>query len=205
MLTVLITTAVLMVGGHETATDYLFQRGHYRRSLDLVAGVNWNQPVGIEETRPRLGNRFGLSYETMGLSMGKVGHLPVSVGLLYSTRAAGFTGDFDKATFTLIQAPLLGHGAIMGLPWLEACGGLTPGYVLDLIRGSQGKGYIVDNQSLKTHLNCDITLGLAVNLAVTQMRFLVYQSPVANSRWKEMTFSGFTLDWLFPLHLQRVP
>jgi hypothetical protein len=188
-----------------STTDYLFQKGHYARSIDFVAGVNWNQPVQAPGAKPALGNRFGLSFETRGITVGKAGHLPISIGMLYSTRAAGYDGAFNRGTFSLLQMPILGHGAIRGLPWLEAAAGITPGVVLDHVTASDGQGYHADNDALGNRLNCDITVGVAINLYTLQLRALLYQSPVSNLEGSDMMFSGFIFDLHLPLRFKRKP
>lgn len=188
-----------------TPTEYLFQKGHFARSVDLVGGFSWNQPVSAPHAKPALGNRFGLSFETPGITVGKTGRLPISVGLTYSTRAIAYEGDFNRGIFSLVQMPMLGHGAIKGLPWLEAAAGLTPGFVLDHVTASEGKGYHVDNDALGNRFSCDITVGVAINLFTTQLRVLLYQSPIANLQGSDLMFAGFLFDWHLPLHFKRKP
>jgi hypothetical protein len=171
--------------------------------VEFVLGWNWNQPVAVDYASSTIGNRLGLNFETPGIGVGKAGHLDVSIGLVYSTRAIALDGTFDRAVFSLVQMPILGHGPIKGLPWLEAAAGVTPGWVLDWILGGPQEDYIALNNNLKLPLNCDITIGLVAHLRYFQIRALLFNSPLGNVRYPELLISGFQLDAHIPLHWKK--
>jgi hypothetical protein len=168
-------------------------------------GWSWNQPVSADKASPAIGNRLGLSYETAGIRVGKAGHLNVSLGLVYSTRAFAWDGYLDKAVFSLIQMPILGHGPIMGLPWLEAAAGFTPGYVVDFVLGGPNAQYVAANQALGNPLSGDITIGVIANLRFFRLRALIYNSPFGNLQDSDLMASGFQWDAHFPLHWKVSP
>lgn len=172
-------------------------------SIDAVLGLNWNQPITKQKASPSLDSRFGLSYETAGIGVGKAGHLDVSVGLVYTTRACELDSLQSRVQFGMIQAPILGHGPIMGLSWLEAAAGVTPGWVFDFIQGRSASGDVPFKQELASPISVDITIGVIAQIGILRLRFLLYNSPVSQLENNALMFSGFFWDAHIPIYWKR--
>ncbi|HAO99268.1 MAG TPA: hypothetical protein DCQ83_04415 [Fibrobacteres bacterium] len=166
--------------------------------VSFVGGATRSLPF---HASPNVGGDYGFRGGVGYLGSIPAGELvlPVEVDLIYRRISLGFTDEFDKATFTDLQMPVIFHAPFSSWRWLEAMAIWAPSYTLGMVSESPDAGKITYTDALRTRFNMGFGGGLQASFFGAGLRsYWVYDifSPFPASR---LTFADWGVEITVPL------
>ena len=170
-------------------------------ALSLTGGISRHTPHDAPGVHSGGGFRGGFTLHS-NLPAGTL-LIPMEWGFALRTASLRFEDSFDRVVFTDLEVPILFHGDLFGLKYVEPLAIWTPSYTLDMVSKGPDGAEISNTDGLRTRFN--MGFGGGVQAVYRGFRLRAYAAynifpPITGA---EMTYTDWVLEAAIPLFWKR--